>query len=50
MYEPCVCGADDCPSCFPGRAAHRGVTKIAAIAEEVSRKTDEILRRVPPTP
>ena len=20
MYEPCLCGADDCPSCFPGRA------------------------------
>ena len=29
---------------------HRGVTKIAAIAEDVSRKTDELLRRSPPTP
>jgi hypothetical protein len=23
MYEPCLCGADDCPSCFPGRALRR---------------------------
>lgn len=28
---------------------HRGVTKIAAIAEDISAKTDELLRRVPPT-
>lgn len=23
MYEPCLCGADDCPACFPGRAYRR---------------------------
>jgi hypothetical protein len=28
---------------------HRGVTKIAAMADDVSQKTDELLRRVPPT-
>ena len=24
MYEPCMCGADDCPRCFPARAATIG--------------------------
>lgn len=28
---------------------HRGVNHIAAMAEDLHRKTDELLRRVPPT-
>ena len=29
---------------------HRGLTHIAAIAEDIHRTTDELLRRVPPQP
>ena len=29
---------------------HRGTAKIVAIAEDIHRKTDALLRHVPPTP
>lgn len=22
-FEPCLCGSDDCPACYPGRATRR---------------------------
>ena len=30
MYEPCLCGADDCPSCFPGRVPRRSPYGLSA--------------------
>jgi hypothetical protein len=35
MYEPCLCGADDCSACFPGRAYRKHYALGSLDAEDI---------------